>query len=272
MRGKNKQRFRSGRDFFMEEEEYSDYYEESAALLGAMSPLSRSAPSHSTVDWKPKATPVKGRNEKQVQYLEHLNNPAIHMVFATGCAGTGKTFLAVSHAMEKLQAGAIKKIVVTRPMVAVDDKHFGALPGDVIAKTMPYIMPVYDVMHKYMSPAQVQALVGKGVIEICPLMYMRGRSFENTFIIADEMQNSSPNQMLMLLTRIGANSKMVITGDPMQHDRGQETSGLVDVMRRLEGRPQDGIETIHFTEQEVERHPMIKKILKLYHTQQVPSV
>lgn len=209
---------------------------------------------------------LKPKNRKQQEYLNYLNSQHVHIVFATGCAGTGKTFMAVSHAMEKLLSKEISKIIITRPMIAVDDKNFGALPGDVIAKTLPYILPIYDVMHKYISPQQVQNLISKSVIEICPLMYMRGRSFEDTFIIADEMQNSSPNQTLMLLTRLGKNSKMVVTGDIMQHDRGSEISGLADVLKRLENNPQDGINTVHFTEKEVERNPMVVKVLGLYNS------
>lgn len=272
MRGKNKGKFRGNKGGYFDEE-YSDYYEE--ALFG-MSPVSRSAPLHvmATGDWRAATPPkaIKPRNEKQAEYLRMLNCPNTHIILATGCAGTGKTFVGVSYAMEKLLAGEIKKIVITRPIVAVDDKHFGALPGTKEKKMEPWLMPIWDIVHKYITPGQAQSYMEKGVIEICPLMYMRGRSFEHCFIIADEMQNSSVNQMLMLLTRIGEGSKMVVDGDPMQHDRGYEYSGLVDLMEKLKNEPQDGIGMIHFTEQEVERHPMVKKVLRLYHARAVPDM
>ncbi len=273
MRGKNKNKYRSTRGIIDEDDLYSDFYEEET-ILGIMSPLSRSAPIHSIAshDWKPSAKTLRPRNEKQTQLLEKLKNPNVHIIISSGSAGTGKTFVSVSYAMEQLQAGQINKIVITRPMVAVDDKQFGALPGTVLQKSMPWLMPIVDVMHKYMSPKQVDAMMEKNIIEICPLLYMRGRSFENCLIIADEMQNSSQSQMLMLLTRIGQNSKLIITGDPLQHDRGLETNGLTDIIQRLEKSPQEGMDMVHFTEQEVERHPIIKKVLRLYHAKSVPSV
>lgn len=135
----------------------------------------------------------------------------------------------------------------------------------------PWLRPIYDVFYRYMSPQQVQNLIAKQQIEICPLAYMRGRTFENAWICADEMQNSTPNQMLMLLTRIGHKSKLVINGDPAQHDRGYETNGLVDLLGRLEHNTMSDIQVIHFTEDYVERHHAIRKILKLYNTHSVPS-
>lgn len=269
MRGKNKGKFRMNRDFF--DEDLSDYDE--ASIFG-MSPISRSAPMHMpTQDWKQQLPKViKPRNPKQAEYLRLLNCADTHIVIATGCAGTGKTFVGVSHAMEKLLAGEIKKIVITRPLVAVEDKNFGALPGSAFEKQYPYLLSVLDTVYKYVTPQQFQNLMTKGVVEICPLIFMRGRSFENCFIIADEMQNSSPNQMLMLLTRIGQGSKMIIDGDAGQIDRGFEHSGLVDLLYKLEQKPQEGFGIVHFTEEEVERHEMVKKVLRLYKTKAIPNV
>lgn len=272
MRGKNKNKYRMNRDFM--EEDLSDY--EEANIFGMSPvPMSRSAPMHvPAADWKtqiPKA--IKPRNPKQAEYLRMLNCPNTHIVIATGCAGTGKTFVGVSHAMEKLLAGEIKKIVITRPLVAVEDKNFGALPGSAFEKQYPYLLSVLDTVYKYVTPQHFQSLMAKGVVEICPLIFMRGRSFENCFIIADEMQNSSPNQMLMLLTRIGQGSKMIIDGDPYQIDRGFDVhSGLVDLLHKLNLSPQEGISIVHFTEEEVERHEMVKKVLKLYKTKAIPDV
>jgi phosphate starvation-inducible protein PhoH and related proteins len=273
MRGKNK-KYRSARGMVDEEDVFSDYYEEEA-LLGIMSPLSRSAPIHSrmqNIDWKGQTKPLKARNEKQSEFLQLLERPDIHILISSGSAGTGKTFMSVSYAMEKFQSGEIQKIVITRPMIAVDDKHFGAVPGGVIQKMHQYLLPILDTMHKYMSPNQVQKLLESSTIEACPLIHMRGRSFENCLIIADEMQNSTPSQMLMLLTRIGQNSKMIITGDPQQHDRGFDDNGLSDIINKLEKDPQEGFGFVKFTEAEVVRHPIIKKVLRLYHTKSVPSV
>lgn len=268
MRGKNKGKYRMNREYI--DEDFSDY--DDVNIFG-MSPFSRSAPVHASIDLKSSFPPkLQPKNDKQAEYLRMLNCPQTHIILATGCAGTGKTFVSTSWAMEKLQAGEIKKIVITRPMVSVEDKNFGAVPGDVKMKALPYMMPIMDVIHKYISPAQFNTMYEKGIIEICPLIFMRGRSFESTVIIADEMQNSTPNQMLMLLTRIGQGSKMIIDGDPMQHDRGFEHSGLVDLMEKLERHPQDGFGKVHFTEEEVERHPMVKKVLRLYHTKAIPSV
>lgn len=273
MRGKGK-KYRSMRGILDDEDLYDSYYEEET-LLGIMSPLSRSAPTNSrmsNMEWKSHAKPLKARNEKQSEFLDMLERPDIHILISSGSAGTGKTFMAVSYAMEKFQSGDITKIVITRPMIAVDDKHFGAVPGGVIQKMHQYLLPILDTMHKYMSPPQVQKLLEASTIEACPLIHMRGRSFENCLIIADEMQNSTPSQMLMLMTRIGQGSKLIITGDPDQHDRGFDVNGLSDIISRLEKEPQDGFGLVQFTEQEVVRHPIIKKVLRLYRTKAVPSV
>lgn len=241
------------------DEDEDDFYEEQDIF--GMSPMSF----HNNDGWTGTAKALKARNPSQQRYLDALNNPKTHVVIASGSAGTGKTFVANSFAMEKLKKGDYTKIILTRPMISVDDKQsFGALPGDIQSKMMPFLLPIYDVLHKYVSNAKLQSLISKGVIEICALIHMRGRSFENALIIADEMQNATPAQMLMLLTRIGDKSKLVINGDPMQHDRGNEVNGLTDLMCRLERLPTQGIEVIRFTEADVERHPLIKNILQLY--------
>lgn len=218
--------------------------------------------------WLHHSKHLKPRNESQGTYLKALEDPRYHIIVASGSAGTGKTFVANSFAMESLKHGdSYQKIVITRPMISVDEKQsFGALPGDVQSKMLPFLLPVYDVLHKYLSPGKLQSLISKGVIEICSLIHMRGRSFENALIIADEMQNSTPGQMLMLLTRIGMNSKLIINGDPLQHDRGShEPNGLVDLINRLKRSPQHDIALIEFKECDIERHQIIKRILALYH-------
>ncbi len=273
MRGKNKKGNR-----LMWGDDDSDFYEEELTIVGRMSPvgsLSKSAPlgfchvAMSADVRPPKA--LKARNERQAQYLRLLESKDVPIVVATGSSGTGKTYIASAFAMEHLQAGDFRKIILTRPMVGVDDKHFGALPGDVLAKMSPWTQCIMDTLCKYVTPAQFQNMISKGTAEVCAITHMRGRSFENCYIIADEMQNCTPTEMLMLLTRIGEGSKLVITGDPQQFDNGFQKNGLQDLLNRLKEAPQEGIGEVHFTEAEVVRHPIIKKILRLYHTRSVPS-
>lgn len=218
--------------------------------------------------------PIKARNPAQEYYLKMLENERPSIVIAAGPAGVAKTYLCNAVGIQKLINGSIDKLVITRPAVSVDEQH-GFLPGTLEEKMDPWLRPIYDVFYKFISPSQVNNLINKQQIEICPLAYMRGRTFDNAWICADEMQNSTPQQMLMLLTRIGKNSKLVITGDPAQHDRGFEKNGLIDLLARL---PQDDeenkdgdIRTVFFTEEHVERHPVIRKILKMYKTKSVPS-
>lgn len=214
----------------------------------------------------------KPRNAAQKHYLATLESPESTIVIATGPAGTGKTILACHLGVRKLQAGDIQKLILTRPAVSVEEQH-GFLPGTLEEKMEPWLRPVYDVFYQYFSPQKLQKLIQQQTIEICPLAYMRGRTFENAWVIADEAQNMTPNQMLMLLTRIGNNSKMVITGDPKQHDRGFETNGLTDFLNRYEknekqlailGTSFTDVRIVKFEQKDVERHPVIRKILSLY--------
>lgn len=217
---------------------------------------------------------LKPRNEKQRQYMSSLEELHPTIVIATGAAGTGKTMIACTVAIKKLVDGDIQKLVITRPMVNVDDgEGIGFLPGSLEEKCAPWLAPLTDVFYKYISPQKFQALIAKQVIEICPLDMMRGRSFENSFIIVDEAQNCSTTQMLMLLTRIGNNSKLIITGDPMQYDRARvagSVNGLSDFLRRIEDSEKyhperiSDIQAVHFTEDCIVRHPIIKNILKMY--------
>lgn len=216
---------------------------------------------------------LKPRNALQEMYLQKLESVDPSIVVATGPAGVAKTYLCTAIGIQKLVKGQIQKLIITRPAVSVDEEH-GFLPGTLEEKMDPWLRPIYDVFYKFVNPVKIQSLMAKQQIEICPLAYMRGRTFDNSFIIADEMQNSTCQQMLMLLTRIGKGSKLVITGDPLQHDRGYVQNGLKDLMYRLErdtaGHEKD-ISFIQFTDEHVERHHVIKKILKLYNTTQMPS-
>lgn len=202
------------------------------------------------------------KNLAQEDYLALLDNPNKDIVFASGPAGTGKTMIAVLAAIRALKAGECEKIVVTRPAVSVDEQH-GFLPGTLVEKMAPWTRPIFDVFEDYYSPKEIEALIAENIIEIAPLAYMRGRTFKNAWILADEMQNATPNQMKMLLTRIGENSRIVVTGDVTQHDRGFEANGLRDIISRLEERS-TRIGAVEFDQRDVERHPAVKEVLKLY--------
>jgi phosphate starvation-inducible PhoH-like protein len=194
-----------------------------------------------------------------------LQTPASpSIVVATGPAGVAKTFISTAMGISKLKDGSIRKLIITRPAVAAGSDAIGFLPGTLEAKMDPFTRPIFDVFHKFASQKEVQAMIARQDIEICPLIYMRGRTFDNAWICADEMQNSTPEQMLMLLTRIGENSKLIINGDPTQHDRKYEVNGLADFLQRLDRSPCDEIALVNFTEEHVERHPVIKKIIHMY--------
>lgn len=179
-------------------------------------------------------------------YVSYLQNPKLPLVLALGPAGCGKTLFACVEAMSQLQSGAIQKIVITRPLVSVEDEEIGFLPGNMVSKMDPWTRPMMDIFREFYSMADLQNMIRNGVIEIVPLAFMRGRTFHRTFVIADEMQNSSPNQMMMLTTRLGLESKMVVLGDLQQSDRdrdggrdgvdrdGVDRNGLDDFVVRYE--------------------------------------
>ena len=199
---------------------------------------------------------VTPRSLVQKRYLDLLQSSA-PIVIGTGPAGTGKTLLACHAGAKALVKGQVTKLILTRPAVSVDEQH-GFLPGSLDKKMEPWTRPMFDCFHKYISPKEL-----KEYVEICPLAYMRGRTFEQAWIIGDEMHNSTPSQMKMLLTRLGEGSKMVVTGDTQQHDRGFEDNGLADLIRRVYS-PSDYIHHVQFTEEDVVRHPAIREILSMY--------
>lgn len=207
---------------------------------------------------------IKARNPKQEEFLKLLDNSNISIVVATGPAGCGKTHLASLMGLKKLHEGMIEKLIITRPAVSVDEDH-GFLPGTLEEKMDPWMRPIYDSFYHFYSPQKIQSLIDDKVIEICPLAYARGRTFENAWIIGDETQNCTVTQMMMLLTRIGRNSKMVVTGDLAQSDL-TTMNGLSDLIKRIEqnGHDMTDIHKLHFGQGDVERHPVIKNILQLY--------
>lgn len=201
------------------------------------------------------------RNTAQENYVEALLDQ--RMVFAVGPAGTGKTLLACLRAIKALREGEITKIIVTRPAVSVDEKH-GFLPGDLNAKMEPWTRPIFDVFEEYYGLLTTKAMLEDGTIEIAPLGFMRGRTFKNAYVIADEMQNATPDQMKMLLTRIGEGTSMVITGDLKQHDRGFDKNGLKDFLELFVKNPKNSMSICYFGKQHVERDYLVGEILDIY--------
>ena len=198
----------------------------------------------------------------QRKYLDLLYS-SVPIVVTTGPSGVGKTLLACHAGSKALVAGQVQRIILTRPAVSVDEQH-GYLPGNLNKKMEPWTRPMFDALYRHFSPKKVQDMVYDQQIEICPLAYMRGRTFDKAWVVADEMQNSTPSQMKMLLTRIGEGSKMVVSGDIQQHERGFEDNGLVDLLEKLPV-PNDYIRHVEFTNDDVVRSQVIKEILKMYH-------
>ena len=203
---------------------------------------------------------LHGRTPRQVQYLQNIL--AHDLTFSIGPAGTGKTYLAVACAVDALEREAVKRIVLVRPAVEAGER-LGFLPGDMVAKVDPYLRPLYDALYDLMGFDKVAKLFERSAIEIAPLAFMRGRTLNHCFVILDEAQNTTPEQMKMFLTRIGFGSKAVVTGDVTQIDlqRGQK-SGLVearDVLKKVRG-----IAFTHFESEDVVRHPLVQRIVNAY--------
>ena len=212
----------------------------------------------------PRNIELRPKTRNQEQLVLNLLDPGQHIVMASGPAGTGKTYLAMLAAIKALRSGQCERIVLTRPAVGVEDERHGFLPGDLISKMEPWTRPLLDVLRDYYSPRDIAAMMEEQIIEISPLAYMRGRTFKNAWIIADEMQNATPGQMKMLLSRIGENSKIVVTGDIEQADRSGKDNGLLDVVQRLESRGGDGIAVCNLGKRDIQRHPIIDTVLELY--------
>ena len=204
------------------------------------------------------------RGPNQKKYVELLSNNSVDVVVTLGPAGTGKTLFACATAVQELQRGNIQKIVLTRPVVPVEE-DIGYLPGNMIAKMNPWTRPIFDILEEFYSVRDIDNMLNSGVIEISPLGFMRGRTFKRAFIIADEMQNSSPNQMLMLATRLGEKSRMVVTGDLKQSDR-MESNGLLDLMQKIEAfeGERDLIRMVSMDHRDVQRSQVVSKILEIY--------
>lgn len=203
---------------------------------------------------------VTARNVAQKAYLDALRRCA--MVFAVGPAGTGKTYLAVAMALSMFAQHQVKRIVLTRPAVEAGEK-LGFLPGDLTEKVNPYLRPLYDALNDMLPAARVASMMEAGAIEVAPLAFMRGRTLNDAFIILDEAQNTTPEQMKMFLTRMGVGSKVVVTGDVTQIDLPDKVrSGLIDALHVL--RDVEGIAQVRLTEKDVVRHRLVQQIVKAY--------
>lgn len=220
---------------------------------------------YENINYKNKSIPLlfSPRNKKQEEYINYINDPNIDIIIATGSAGVGKTALIADIAMNKLLKNEIYKIILIRPSVSVDD-NIGFLKGDMLEKMKPWMANIYDIFYKYVSYNTLNNMLENEIVEIAPICYCRGRTFDNVIVILDEAQNTTVNQMLMLLTRLGTNCKIIITGDITQHDRGYEKSGLSDLLQKLNNKNIDRIKVVSFTENDIERNPLIKKILEIY--------
>jgi phosphate starvation-inducible PhoH-like protein len=212
------------------------------------------------VVWRHRSTKVAPKTVNQKRYVDSIRRNTI--TFGVGPAGTGKTFLAVAMAAAALARREVNRIILTRPAVEAGER-LGFLPGDLMAKVDPYLRPLFDALHDMIDPERVSTYLDRGVIEVAPLAFMRGRTLNDSFIILDEAQNTSPEQMKMFLTRLGFNSKMVVTGDVTQIDLPQDQqSGLVAVGEVLE--EVEGIEFIRFGGEDVVRHKLVQRIVAAY--------
>ncbi len=219
--------------------------------------------------------PFTPRNTKQLLYASLLRDPQKDIVVATGPAGCAKTYISTLVGVESLIEGKFKRLVITRPAVAVEDEQHGFLPGTLNEKMKPWMMPIFDVFQMYFDKVTIEKMIYDDKIVISSLAHMRGMTFRDSFIMLDEAQNCTRRQMLMALTRIGDNSKMVVTGDPNQHDRGDaQLNGLSDLINRLDNLNEliacgtnaasDKIAHISFGNEDVERHAIIPIILDMY--------
>jgi phosphate starvation-inducible PhoH-like protein len=212
------------------------------------------------VIWRHRGLKVAPKTVNQKRYVDAIRNETITV--GIGPAGTGKSFLAVATAVAALQRREVNRIVLTRPAVEAGER-LGFLPGDLMAKVDPYLRPLFDALYSMLEPEKVNTYLDRGTIEVAPLAFMRGRSLNDSFVILDEAQNTSPEQMKMFLTRLGFNSKMVVTGDVTQIDlQGDQRSGLVvigDILGDVEG-----IEFVRFGGEDVVRHKLVQRIVAAY--------
>ncbi len=214
----------------------------------------------------PRKPPIVARTAGQRSYVDAIQKHDV--VFGIGPAGTGKTYLAVAMAVAALKKEQVARIVLTRPAVEAGEA-LGFLPGDLREKITPYLRPLYDALHDMLDPEEIERSVARQTIEVAPLAYMRGRTLSNAFVILDEAQNTTTEQMFMLLTRLGTNSKCVVTGDVTQIDLPvNKRSGVLEALQALKNVP--GIATVYFTERDVVRHELVRAIINAYQQHRAP--
>ena len=213
---------------------------------------------------RPRVIDIVPRTRNQERLVLALQDASQSIVVTVGPAGTGKTYLAMLAAVRALREGRCERIVMTRPAVGVEDERHGFLPGNLVAKMEPWTRPLLDVLREYYRPQDIAAMIEDQAIEIAPLAYMRGRTFKRSWIIADEMQNATPAQCKMLMTRIGTDSRIVITGDVEQADRDRGANGLLDLCQRLTATQVPGITVCELAGRDIQRHEIIGPVLELY--------
>lgn len=212
----------------------------------------------------------KPKDGSQKDYFNLLKNKNKKIVIATGPAGTGKTLLATEQGVKNFLLNKYEKIIFTRPSVSVDE-DLGYLPGTLEEKMAPWVRPIYDILYNFMSTKEITQLMEEKYIEIAPLGYMRGRTFKNSWIIADEMQNCTVSQMKMLCTRIGENTRLIITGDLEQHDRKDGINGLEDFLNKFKKKRSNSISTVEFNTSDIQREQVVQEILDIYSNEQIPT-
>jgi len=210
------------------------------------------------------------KNRHQEQYVSMLKQKSKKIIVASGPAGTGKTLFATEFGVRNFLLGNVERLVFTRPSVSVDE-DLGYLPGTLEEKMAPWVRPIYDVLYQFVTPGEVKQYMEDKVIEIAPLGFMRGRTFKNTWIVADEMQNSTVSQMKMLLTRLGENSRLIITGDLEQFDKPNEINGLEDFLNKFKGKRSSSISSFQFERDDIQREEVVKEILDIYAGEHIPD-
>jgi len=220
------------------------------------------------VDFENKFT--KPKNDSQKNYFNLLKNKNKKILIATGPAGTGKTLFATELGIKNFLTNKYEKIIFTRPSVSVDE-DLGYLPGTLEEKMAPWVRPIYDILYNFLSAKEISSLVEEKFIEIAPLGYMRGRTFKNSWIIADEMQNSTVSQMKMLLTRLGENSRVIITGDLDQHDRKENINGLEDFLNKFKKKRSSSISSVEFKNDDIQREQVVQEVLDIYSNDDIPE-
>ena len=214
------------------------------------------------VNAKPVQLVPKSLNQEK--YILALLDESTDIVVVTGPAGTGKTYLAMQAAIKSLRNGDCDRIILTRPAIGVDDEKHGFLPGDINQKMEPWTRPLLDVLREYYTTKEITHMLEEQIVEIAPLAFCRGRNFKNSWIVLDEAQNATPGQLKMIMTRIGVNSKIVITGDIEQTDRKTADNGLLDLQNRLRKGVIPGLQLCHFELKDVQRHKIIEHVLRMY--------